>query len=131
MSIRLKATLYPILRRSSAWRRRLTLEKNGNAWTRLRSPHCDTVVAALIGAVASALGSILAFVVGIRRSLRTSNGAPLAKVLEARLGHLQDGQDRLERRLERMEGSLAEVREFLAYERGRTASPRRTPRPPG
>jgi hypothetical protein len=46
----------------------------------------DTVAAALIAAAASALGSILAFVVSIRRSLKTSNGAPLAKLLEARLG---------------------------------------------
>ncbi len=91
----------------------------------------ETVAAALIAAAASALGSILAFVVGIRRSLKTSNGAPLAKLLEARLGHVENGQDRLERRLERMEGSLAEVRELLAYERGRTGSPLRTPRSPG
>lgn len=88
----------------------------------------DTVVAALIGGAASALGSILAFVVGIRRSLRTSNGAPLAKVLEARLQHLESGQDRQERRLERMEASLAEVREALAYERGRGVAPLRKPR---
>jgi hypothetical protein len=91
----------------------------------------ETVAAALIAAAASALGSILAFVVGIRRSLRTSNGAPLAKLLEARLGYLEDGHDRLERRLERMEASLADVRELLAYERGRTALPLRKPRPPG
>ncbi len=91
----------------------------------------ETVAAALIAAAASALGSILAFLMGIRRSLRTSNGAPLAKLLEARLGHVEKGQERLERRLERMEASLADVRELLAYERGRTASPRVTPRPPG
>jgi hypothetical protein len=51
----------------------------------------ETVAAALIAAAASALGSILAFVVGIRRSLKTSNGAPLAKLLEARLGHVENG----------------------------------------
>lgn len=91
----------------------------------------ETVAAALIGAAASALGSILAFVVGIRRSLRTSNGAPLAKLLEARLQHLENGQDRQERRLERIEASLADVREALAYERGRADSPFSSPRPPG
>jgi hypothetical protein len=91
----------------------------------------ETIVAGLIAAGASALGSILAFVVGIRRSLKTSNGAPMAKVLEARLQQLENGHDRLERRLERMEASLSEVRELLAYERGRTALPLRMPRPPG
>lgn len=82
----------------------------------------DTVVAALIGAAASALSSIVAFVVGIRRSLRASNEA-----IESRLEYLQSGQNRQERRLERIEASLADVREALAYERGRAGSPLGSP----
>ena len=78
----------------------------------------EGVAAALIGATASVIGSVLTYLVGIRslrRSVSTSNGAPLGPLLETRLGGL-------ERRLERIEESLSEVRELLAYQRGRDAS---------
>lgn len=78
----------------------------------------EAVTAALIAAGASVTGSILAFIVGIRslrRSLSTPDGVPIGRYVETRLGGL-------ERRLERIERSLSEVREFLAYQRGRTVA---------
>jgi hypothetical protein len=73
---------------------------------------------ALIAAAASVTGSILAFVVALRslrRSVSSSDGVPIGKFVESRLGGV-------ERRLERIEESLSEVRELLAYQRGRAAS---------
>ncbi|MGH7322018.1 MAG: hypothetical protein ACRELA_20670 [Candidatus Rokuibacteriota bacterium] len=84
----------------------------------------DVVVAALIGATASFIGSVLTYLVGIRsvrRSVRTSNGAPLGPLLESRL-------DRVERRLDGMEHSIADVREWLAFREGRERPPLWTPR---
>lgn len=77
----------------------------------------DAVTAALIAAGASVTGSVLAYVLGIRslrRSVSSSDGVPLGRYVESRLGGF-------ERRLESMENSLTELREFLAYERGRRA----------
>lgn len=76
----------------------------------------DVPAAALIAAFSSVIGSVLTFVVGIRqvrRSVSTSNGAPLGTVLEGRL-------DQLDLRLTRIEDSLSEVRERLAFEEGRS-----------
>ena len=59
-----------------------------------------------------------AFIVGIRslrRSVTSSDGVPIGRYVETRLGSL-------ERRLERIEHSLLDVREVVAYERGRTAA---------
>jgi len=86
----------------------------------------DGVTAALIGATASVIGSALTYLVGIgsvRRSVSTSNGAPLGRLLESRL-------DRLERRLDGMERSIADVREWLAFREGRECPPLWTPRSP-
>jgi hypothetical protein len=66
---------------------------------------------------------LLTFIVGIRqvrRSVTTSNGTPLGPALDGRL-------ERIEFRLERIEDSVGEVRERLAFEEGRSWS---TPRPP-
>jgi hypothetical protein len=84
----------------------------------------DAVIAALIGATASVIGSVLTYLVGIRsirRSMRTSNGVPLGALLESRL-------DRVERRLDGMERSIADVREWLAFRQGRERPPLWTPR---
>jgi hypothetical protein len=84
----------------------------------------DMVAAAIVAAVASMFGSVLTFVVGIRsvrRSVGTSNGEPLGRVLEARL-------DRLERRLDGVNRSVGEVREWLAFREGREHPPFWTPR---
>jgi hypothetical protein len=84
----------------------------------------DVVIAALIGATASVIGSVLTYLVGIRsirRSLSTSNGAPLGPLLESRL-------ERVERRLDGMERSIADVREWLAFREGREHPPLWTPR---
>ncbi len=84
----------------------------------------EVMTAALIGASASVIGSVLTYLVGIRsvrRSLSTSNGAPLGPLLESRL-------DRVERRLDGMEGSIADVREWLAFREGRERPPLWTPR---
>jgi hypothetical protein len=84
----------------------------------------DAISAAVIAALASVMGSLLTFIVGIRsvrRSVSTSNGEPLGRVLEARL-------DRLERRLDGMDGSIGEVREWLAFREGRERPPFWTPR---
>jgi hypothetical protein len=83
----------------------------------------EGVTAALIGASASVVGSVLTYLVGIRslrRSVRTSNGEPLGRLLEARL-------DRVERRLDGMERSIADVRERLAYREGMERPPLWTP----
>ncbi len=84
----------------------------------------DGVTAALIGATASVIGSALTYLVGIRslrRSVGTSNGAPLGRLLETRL-------DRVERRLDGMVRSIAEVREWLAFREGRERPLLWTPR---
>lgn len=83
----------------------------------------EAVAAALIGATASVIGSVLTFLVGIRslrRSVSTSNGAPLGPMVESRL-------DRVERRLDGMERSIADVREWLAFREGRERPPLWTP----
>ena len=70
----------------------------------------DVVAVAVIAALASIVGSMLTFIVGIRsvrRSVSTSNGEPLGRVLEARL-------DRLERRLDGLDWAIGEVRERVA-----------------
>lgn len=84
----------------------------------------DVLAAALIAAFSSVIGSVLTFIVGIRsirRSVSTSNGEPLGRVLEARL-------DRVERRLDGMERSLGDVREWLAFREGRERPPLWSPR---
>jgi len=84
----------------------------------------DVVAAAAIAAFASVVGSVLTFIVGllsIRRSVSTSNGEPLGRVLEGRL-------DRLERRLDGVDRSVCEVREWLAFRDGRERPPFWTPR---
>lgn len=84
----------------------------------------DALAAALIGATASVIGSVLTYLVGIRsvrRSVGTSNGVPLGRLLETRL-------DRVDRRLDGMERSIADVREWLAFREGREQPPLWTPR---
>ena len=84
----------------------------------------DVVAAAIVAAVASMFGSVLTFVVGIRslrRSVSTSNGEPLGRVIETRL-------DRLERRLDGLDHSVGEVREWLAFREGRERPPLWLPR---
>ena len=84
----------------------------------------DAIAAAVIAAFASVIGSVLTFIVGIRsvrRSVSTSNGEPLGRVLEARL-------DRVERRLDGLDASIGEVREWLAFREGRERPPLWTPR---
>lgn len=78
----------------------------------------DAVSAALIAAGASVTGSVLAYILGIRslrRSMSSSEGVPIGRYVESRLGSFES-------RLERMEHSLTELREFLAYERGRRSA---------
>lgn len=84
----------------------------------------DILAAALIAAFASVIGSVLTSIVGIRsirRSVSTSNGEPLGRVLEARL-------DRVERRLDGMDQSIGDVREWLAFREGRERPPLWSPR---
>lgn len=84
----------------------------------------DILAAALIAAFASVIGSVLTFIVGIRsirRSVSTSNGEPLGRVLEARL-------DRVERRLDGMQRSIGDVREWLSFREGRERPPLWSPR---
>jgi hypothetical protein len=84
----------------------------------------DVVAGAAIAAFASVIGSVLTFIVGlrsIRRSVSTSNGEPLGRVMEARL-------DRLERHLDDVDRSVGEVREWLAFREGRERPPFWTPR---
>jgi hypothetical protein len=90
----------------------------------------DPVVAALIVATASVVGSVLTFVVGIRslrRSVATSNGVPLGRLLEARLDQFEQHVREIGDRLDRVEVSLMEVREWLAYQTGRASPPLWTP----
>jgi hypothetical protein len=84
----------------------------------------DLVGAALIAALASMIGSILTFIVGIRsvrRSVSTSNGERLGRVLESRL-------DRLAHRLDGLDRSIGEVRVWLAFREGRERPLLWTPR---
>jgi hypothetical protein len=84
----------------------------------------DAVIAALIRATSSVIGSVLTYLVGIRsvrRSVRTSNGVPLGSLLKSRF-------DRVERRLDGMERSIRDVREWLAFREGRERPPIWTPR---
>lgn len=84
----------------------------------------DAISAAAIASLASVMGSLLTFIVGIRslrRSMSTSNGEPLGRVLEARL-------DRVDRRVDALDGSIGEVREWLAFREGRERPPFWTPR---
>jgi len=84
----------------------------------------DIVAAAVIAALASVAGSVLTFIMGIRqvkRSVSTANGAPLGPALDSRLEYI-------EFRLARIEDSVVEVRERLAFEEGRSW-PRRWPPP--
>ena len=83
----------------------------------------DAISAAVIAAFASLIGSLLTFIVGIRsvrRSVSTSNGEPLGRVLEARL-------DRVDRRVDALDRSIGEVREWLAFREGRERPPLWTP----
>jgi hypothetical protein len=94
----------------------------------------DAVAAALIAAGASGIGSVLTLVIGIRslrRSVATSNGVPLGELLEARLDQLELRLREVRERVDRVEGSLMEVREWLAYQFGRAAPPLWTPPPEG
>ena len=84
----------------------------------------DVLAAAIVAALASMFGSVLTFVVGIRslrRSVSTSNGEPLGRVLETRF-------DRIERRLDGLDLSVGEVREWLAFREGRERPPLWLPR---
>jgi hypothetical protein len=86
----------------------------------------DVVAAAVIAALASIVGSMLTFVVGIRqirRSVSTSNGRPLGPALDGRL-------EQIELRLARIEDSLGDVRERLALEEGRSRPSRWPPEAP-
>jgi membrane protein YqaA with SNARE-associated domain len=79
----------------------------------------DVIAAAAIAALASVVGSVLTFIIGlrsVRRAVSTSNGEPLGRVLEARL-------DRVERRLDGMQRSIGDVREWLAFREGRERPP--------
>jgi hypothetical protein len=94
----------------------------------------DSVVAALIAAGASVVGSLLIFMVGIcslRRSVATSNGVPLGRLIEARLDELEERLRETGGRLDRVEVSLIELREWLAYQVGKATPPFWTPRPGG
>jgi len=74
----------------------------------------------------AATGAVLTYLFGIRslrRSVGTSNGAPLGRLLETRL-------DGMERRLDGMERSVAGVREWLAFREGRDRPPLWTPGSP-
>lgn len=84
----------------------------------------DAISAAVIAAFSSVIGAFLTFIVGIRsvrRSVSTSNGEPLGRVLEARL-------DRVDRRVDALDRSIGEVREWLAFREGRERPPLWTPR---
>jgi hypothetical protein len=84
----------------------------------------DVIAAAAIAAFATVIGSVLTFIVGlrsIRRSVSTSNGEPLGRVLEARL-------DRVDRRVDALDRSIGEVREWLAFREGRERPPLWLPR---
>jgi hypothetical protein len=86
----------------------------------------DVIAAAVIAAFASLVGSVLTYIVGIRsvrRSVSTSNGTPLGPALDGRL-------EGIEHRLTRIEDSLSEVRERLAFEEGRSWPSSWQPRTP-
>ena len=86
----------------------------------------EIVAAALIAAVASVIGSVLTFTVGMRqikRSVSTSDGTPLGPAVDSRLEHI-------ELRLTRIEDSLGDVRERLAFEEGRSWPSRWPPQVP-
>jgi hypothetical protein len=94
----------------------------------------DSVAAAAIAAGASVTGSVLTFMVGIRslrRSVATSNGLPLGRLLEARLDRLEERVGDAGERLDRLELLLMEVREWLAYQVGKSTPPLWSPRPGG
>src|SRR6266508_2640634 len=83
----------------------------------------DAISAAVIAAFSSMIASFLTFIVGIRsirRSVSTSNGEPLGVVLEARL-------DRVDRRVDALDRSIGEVREWLAFREGRELRALATP----
>ncbi|HEY3024369.1 MAG TPA: hypothetical protein VGK11_12145 [Actinomycetota bacterium] len=83
----------------------------------------DAIGAAVIAAVSSVVGSVLTFIVGIRqvkRSVSTASGTPLGPALDGRL-------ELIEYRLKRIEDSLGDVRDRLAFEEGRSWP---TPWPP-
>jgi hypothetical protein len=70
----------------------------------------EAIASALIAAGASVTGSILAFIVAMRsvwRSVSSPDGVPIGKFVDIRFGGV-------ERRLERIEKSLSEMRELLA-----------------
>lgn len=74
----------------------------------------DMITAALLAGGVSLVSSILTFIVGIRSvsgSVATSNGLPLGVLMESRISQI----DRL---LEGVEQSLADMRERLAFEEG-------------
>jgi hypothetical protein len=76
----------------------------------------DILGAAVIAALASIVGSVLTFIVGIRqvkRSVSTASGTPLGPALDGRL-------EQIERRLTRIEDSLGDVRDRMAFEEGRS-----------
>ena len=86
----------------------------------------DAIAAAAIAAFTSLVGSVLTFIVGvrqIRRSVSTANGTPLGPALDGRVANI-------EQRLSRIEDSLGEVRELLAFEEGRSWPARWPPRTP-
>jgi hypothetical protein len=83
----------------------------------------DIVAGAVIAALASIVGSVLTFIVGIRqvkRSVSTASGTPLGPAIDGRL-------EQIELRLMRIEKSLGDVRDRLAFEEGRSWP---TPWPP-
>jgi hypothetical protein len=86
----------------------------------------DAISAALIAAVSSVVGSLLTFIVGIRqirRSVSTSKGTPLGPALDGRL-------ELIELRLTRIDDSLGDIRERLAFEEGRSWPTRWPPQVP-
>jgi len=86
----------------------------------------DVVAAAVVAALASFVGSVLTFIIGIRqvrRSVSTANGTPLGPALDGRL-------ESIELRLTRIEDSLGEVRERLAFEEGRSWPSHWSPKAP-
>ena len=86
----------------------------------------DVVAAAALAALASIVGSLLTFIVGIRqvkRSVSTANGSPLGPALDGRLEHI-------ELRPTCIEDSLGGVGERLAFEQSRPWSSPWPPRGP-
>jgi hypothetical protein len=86
----------------------------------------DVLAAAPLAVIVSIVGTILTFVVGIRsvkRSVLTASGTPLGPALDGRL-------EQIERRLTRIEDSLRDVRDRLAFEEGRSWPTHWPPRGP-